>query len=141
MVDVDHFKRFNDTYGHDAGDHVLRLVAAQLAQSPGGGTAYRYGGEEFALVFPGRGQEECLPHLEELREMVETHRFTMRRRFRPRVKPKADKGRKSRLAIVITVSIGVAERNHRNTSPDQVVQAADRALYRAKEAGRNRVST
>ena len=141
MVDVDHFKRFNDTYGHDAGDHVLRLVAAQLAQAPGGGTAYRYGGEEFALVFSGRGQEECLPHLEELREMVETHRFTMRRRFRPRVKPKADKGRKSRLAIVITVSIGVAERNHRNTSPDQVVQAADRALYRAKEAGRNRVST
>jgi len=94
------------------------------------------------LVFPGKGQEECLPHLEELREMVETHKFTMRRRFRPRVpKPKADKGRKSRQAIMITVSIGVAERNHRNTSPDQVVQAADKALYRAKEAGRNRVST
>ncbi len=141
MVDVDHFKRFNDTYGHDAGDHVLRLVAARLAQAPGGGTAYRYGGEEFALVFPGKGQDECLPHLEELREMVETHRFTMRRRFRPRIKPKTDKGRKSRQAIMITVSIGVAERNHRNTSPDMVVQAADKALYRAKEAGRNRVST
>ena len=141
MVDVDYFKRFNDTYGHDAGDHVLRLVAARLAQAPGGGTAYRYGGEEFALVFPGKGQDECLPHLEELREMVETHRFTMRRRFRPRIKPKTDKGRKSRQAIMITVSIGVAERNHRNTSPDMVVQAADKALYRAKEAGRNRVST
>jgi len=142
MVDVDHFKRFNDTYGHDAGDHVLRLVAARLAQAPGGGTAYRYGGEEFVLVYPGKGQEECLPYVEELREMVETHRFTMRRRFRPRVpKPKADKGGKSRQAIMITVSIGVAERNHRNASPDQVVQAADKALYRAKEAGRNRVST
>jgi diguanylate cyclase (GGDEF)-like protein len=141
MVDVDHFKRFNDTYGHDAGDHVLRLVAARLAQAPGGGTAYRYGGEEFALVFPGKGQDDCLPHLEELRETVETSRFTMRRRFRPRVKPKADKGKKTRQAITITVSIGVAERNHRNSSPDQVVQAADKALYRAKEAGRNRVST
>jgi diguanylate cyclase (GGDEF)-like protein len=142
MVDVDHFKRFNDTYGHDAGDHVLRLVAARLAQASGGGTAYRYGGEEFALVFPGKGQDECLPHLEELRETVETSRFTMRRRFRPRLKqPKADKGRKSRQAIVITVSIGVAERNHRHANPDQVVQAADKALYRAKEAGRNRVST
>ena len=141
MVDVDHFKRFNDTYGHDAGDHVLRLVAARLAQAPGGGTAYRYGGEEFALVFPGKGQDECLPHLEELRETVETSHFTMRRRFRPRVKPKTDKGRKTRQAITITVSIGVAERNHRNSSPDQVVQAADKALYRAKEAGRNRVST
>jgi diguanylate cyclase (GGDEF)-like protein len=141
MVDVDHFKRFNDTYGHDAGDHVLRLVAARLAQAPGGGTAYRYGGEEFALVFAGKGQDECLPFLEELRETVETSRFTMRRRFRPRVKPKNDKGRKSRQAITITVSIGVAERNHRHTSPDQVVQAADKALYRAKEAGRNRVAT
>ena len=141
MVDVDHFKRFNDTYGHDAGDHVLRLVAARLAQAPGGGTAYRYGGEEFALVYPGKGQDECLPHLEELRETVETSRFTMRRRFRPRVKPKTDKGKKTRQAITITVSIGVAERNHRNSSPDQVVQAADKALYRAKEAGRNRVST
>jgi len=141
MVDVDHFKRFNDTYGHDAGDHVLRLVAARLAQASGGGTAYRYGGEEFALVFPGKGQDECLPHLEELRETVETSRFTMRRRFRPRIKPKADRGRKSRQAIVITVSIGVAERNHRHGTPDQVVQAADKALYRAKEAGRNRVST
>ena len=141
MVDVDHFKRFNDTYGHDAGDHVLRLVAARLAQGAGGATAYRYGGEEFALVFPGKGAEECLPHLEELRETVETSRFTMRRRFRPRAKVKVDKGRKTRLQITITVSIGVAERNHRNTSPDQVVLAADKALYRAKEAGRNRVST
>jgi diguanylate cyclase (GGDEF)-like protein len=140
MVDIDHFKRFNDTYGHDAGDHVLRLVAARLAHASGGGTAYRYGGEEFALVFPGKGQDECLPHLEELRETVETSRFTMRRRFRPRIKPKADRGRKSRQGIVITVSIGVAERNHRHASPDQVVQAADKALYRAKEAGRNRVS-
>src|SRR5205085_1612867 len=140
MVDVDHFKRFNDTYGHDAGDHVLRLVAARLAQAPGGSTAYRYGGEEFALVFPGKGAEECLPHLEELREVVETSRFTMRRRFRPR-KAKADKGRKTRPTITITVSIGVAERNHRHANPDQVVQAADKALYRAKESGRNRVST
>ena len=140
MVDVDHFKRFNDTYGHDAGDHVLRLVAARLAHAPGGATAYRYGGEEFALIFPGKGAEECVPHLEELRETVETSRFTMRRRFRPRSKPKALKGKKTREAIVITVSIGVAEKNHRNSTPDQVVQAADKALYRAKEAGRNRVS-
>jgi len=141
MVDVDHFKRFNDRYGHDAGDHVLRLVAARLARAPGGGTAYRYGGEEFALLFPGKGAEECVPYLEELRETVETSRFTMRRRFRPRSKPSAPKGRKTREPIVITVSIGVAERNHRHATPDQVVLAADKALYRAKEGGRNRVST
>ena len=141
MVDVDHFKRFNDRYGHDAGDHVLRLVASRLAHASGGGTAYRYGGEEFALLFPGKGAEECMPHLEELRETVETSRFTLRRRFRPRNKPAAPKGRKTREAIVITVSIGVAEKNHRHSTADQVIQAADKALYRAKEAGRNRVAT
>src|SRR5256886_11124698 len=66
--------------------------------------------------------------------------FRSRRRFRPRSKPKMDKGRKTRQAITITVSIGVAERNHRHASADQVVQAADKALDRAKEAGRNRAS-
>ncbi|MGH7530318.1 MAG: diguanylate cyclase [Gemmatimonadales bacterium] len=141
MIDVDHFKRFNDRYGHDAGDHVLRLVAARLAHGGGGGTAYRYGGEEFALVYPGRSVEECLPHLEDLRETVETSRFTMRRRFRPRRRPATPKGRKTREQITITVSIGVAERDHRHSTPDQVVQAADKALYRAKEGGRNRVAT
>jgi len=140
MIDVDHFKRFNDRYGHDAGDHVLRLVASRLAHAPGGGTAYRYGGEEFAVIYPGKGAEECMPHLEELRETVETSRFTMRRRFRPRNKANAPKGKKTREAIGITVSIGVAEKNHRHSTPDQVVQAADKALYRAKESGRNRVS-
>src|SRR2546428_11857848 len=96
MVDVDHFKRFNDTYRHDAGDHVLRLVAARLAVAPGGGTAYRYGGEEFALVFPRKGQGGGLPHLGGLREIGETSRLTMRRRCRPAGKPKAREGRKER---------------------------------------------
>lgn len=140
MVDVDHFKHFNDRYGHDAGDQVLRMVAARLAAVEGGGKAYRYGGEEFAVLFPGKGAEECLPHLEQLRETVETSRFTLRRRFRPRKKPTAPKGRQTREQIVITVSIGVAEKNSRHSIPDQVVMAADKALYRAKEAGRNRVS-
>lgn len=141
MIDVDRFKQFNDRWGHDAGDHVLRMVAARLAVVEGGGKAYRYGGEEFAVLFPGKGAEECLPHLEQLREAVEKSRFTLRRRFRPRKKPAAPKGRKTAEKITITVSIGVAEKNHRHATPDQVVVAADKALYRAKEAGRNRVST
>jgi diguanylate cyclase (GGDEF)-like protein len=141
MIDVDHFKLFNDRWGHDAGDHVLRMVAARLAAVEGGGKAYRYGGEEFAVLFPGKGSEECLPPLEQLRETIETSRFTLRRRFRPRKKPTTPKGRKTREQVVITVSIGVAEKNHRHSSPDQVVMAADKALYRAKEGGRNRVSS
>jgi len=71
MVDVDHFKQFNDRYGHDVGDQVLRMVGAALAQVSGGGKAFRYGGEEFALVFSGRTVDECAPHLEELRRTVE----------------------------------------------------------------------
>lgn len=54
MAGVDHFKRFHDTHGHDVGDQVLRLVASQLRQIGGGGKAYRYGGEELTLVFPGK---------------------------------------------------------------------------------------
>ena len=62
MVDVDHFKRFNDRYGHDVGDQVLRMVAAKLAKAPGGGRAYRYGGEEFALLYPGKSRDDALPY-------------------------------------------------------------------------------
>src|SRR2546429_1820428 len=71
MIDVDHFKRINDRHGHDVGDQVLRMIAAKLAQVPGGGKAYRYGGEEFAVIFAGRGGEECVPDLDKLRTNVQ----------------------------------------------------------------------
>ena len=67
VVDIDHFKSFNDTYGHDTGDQVLRLVAAKLAGVTGGGRAYRVGGEEFSILFPGKSAKEAMPHLELLR--------------------------------------------------------------------------
>jgi predicted signal transduction protein with EAL and GGDEF domain len=66
MVDVDHFKKFNDTHGHDIGDQVLKLVAARLAEIEGGGTAYRYGGEEFCLLFDGCTLDAALPHVERI---------------------------------------------------------------------------
>src|SRR2546426_9194380 len=71
MIDVDHFKRINDRHGHDVGDQVLKMIAAKLAQVSGGGKAYRYGGEEFAVIFPGRKAEECLADVEALRGVVE----------------------------------------------------------------------
>jgi len=141
MVDVDHFKRFNDTFGHDAGDQVLRMVAARLGTVSAGGRSFRYGGEEFAVLFPGKTVEECLPALEELRAAVEESHFTLRGRLRPRKKPDAPKGSgKKRRHVNITVSIGVADRSNGDATPDKVVRAADRALYRAKEGGRNQVS-
>jgi len=141
MVDVDHFKKFNDTYGHDAGDQVLRMVAARLGAVSGGGRSFRYGGEEFAVLFPGKTVDECLPVLEELRTAVEETRFTLRGRLRPRKKPDAPRGSgKKRRHLSITVSIGVSDHDDTDAAPDKVVQAADRALYRAKEGGRNRVA-
>jgi diguanylate cyclase (GGDEF)-like protein len=140
MVDVDHFKRINDHHGHDVGDQVLKMIAAKLAQVTGGGKAYRYGGEEFAVIFAGRGAEDCLRDLEALRQLVEDTRFILRARFRSKKKKEkvlTDRGPGQR--VPVTISIGVAEKNERHTKWDQVVKAADRALYRAKEGGRNQV--
>src|SRR4029077_7164107 len=77
MVDVDHFKKFNDTHGHDTGDQVLKLVGARLGAIDGGGKAFRYGGEEFAVLFPDRKIEEALPHLETLRKSIEDYRMSV----------------------------------------------------------------
>jgi diguanylate cyclase (GGDEF)-like protein len=142
MVDVDHFKKLNDRYGHDVGDQVLRMLASRLAKVSNGGRAFRYGGEEFAILFPGDGVEECLPELEELRRSVEDAKFTVRRRLQRRRKPaNGDGNGKKRPQITVTVSIGAAESNGRQDAPEHVVEAADRALYRAKDAGRNRVES
>ncbi|PAU58988.1 GGDEF domain-containing protein [Pseudomonas sp. PIC25] len=140
MADVDHFKRFNDTHGHDVGDQVLRLVASQLRKVRGGGRAYRYGGEEFTLVFSGKTLEECLPHLEAVRQAVENYQLQLRDKGS---RPKNDRqGRQRRGAatatsVSVTMSFGVAERQQEQRTPEEVIKAADQALYSAKSAGRN----
>lgn len=142
MLDIDFFKKLNDRHGHDVGDQVLRMVASRLSKVTGGGKAFRYGGEEFAVIFPGKYADEAIPHLKQLRKAVASSGFIIRTRKRPRTKPKNPKAiRRSQKKVSITVSIGVAERDERQTSPQEVVNAADEALYRAKKAGRNRVST
>ncbi|MGH9503510.1 MAG: diguanylate cyclase [Terriglobales bacterium] len=183
VVDVDHFKKFNDTYGHETGDQVLRMVAGKLAAVTGGGRAYRVGGEEFSILFPGKTAKDAMPHLELLRSVIEVSSFRVRageeRRSAARVQgPRQDarsqdsqardfggQDRRSserraearRLAaprrtrparpageaqsqeVSVTVSIGVAEPKARANAVEDVVHAADQALYRAKRAGRNRV--
>jgi len=139
MLDIDHFKRFNDEHGHDAGDQLLRMVGATLTRTEGGGRAFRYGGEEFAILFPGRSAVDALPHLEALRRAIEATGFTLRGRDRPTQKPKRPVAAGPRRKLSVTVSIGVAESDGGGADPREVVKAADRALYRAKGAGRNRV--
>jgi len=143
MVDIDHFKAFNDTWGHDVGDQVLKLVAARLQRVGGGGTAYRYGGEEFTILFPGRRAISVMQHLESLRKNVDSYKLMLRESRRPSrpgpagVSPPAGGANKW---ISVTISTGVAERGDRLDAPESVLAAADKALYRAKTDGRNRVS-
>lgn len=140
MVDVDHFKRFNDRHGHKAGDEALRMVATELRKVKGGGRAFRYGGEEFAILFPGATPTTSRERLEVVRSGVANRKFALRAKDRPRKRPDSPKtpAQPARL-ISVTVSIGVAGPNARHSTPDTVLQAADRALYRAKDSGRNRV--
>ena len=139
MCDVDHFKKFNDTYGHDAGDQVLRMVAAELSQVGGGGRAFRYGGEEFLIVFRGRSAKEAEPFVESLRRSIADRGFVLRSPDRPARQPGPAKETKQTSAprVNISISIGIAERSKRHSTPELVLDAADTTLYRAKEAGRN----
>ena len=142
MVDVDHFKQFNDTHGHDVGDQVLRLVGGRLAEVEGG-VAYRYGGEEFCVLFPGSDIAAAERALEAIRASIESYRMAVRGADRPK---QAEEGAKRRGAaaaekmLSVTVSIGVATPSEKHRAPREVVMAADEALYRAKKGGRNRVS-
>jgi diguanylate cyclase (GGDEF)-like protein len=156
VVDIDHFKKFNDTYGHDTGDQVLRMVAGRLAQVGGGGRAFRVGGEEFSILFVGRMMKDVVEHLEILRGVVAASKFRVRgvedrRRSPVRVADRRvaarGKTRRSRRVplergegmLSVTISIGAAEPNAKLRDVEQVIGAADKALYKAKNAGRNRV--
>ena len=138
MLDVDHFKKFNDNFGHDAGDAVLRMIAARMAKVQGGGSSYRYGGEEFTVVFNGKNAETAAHHLENLRAEIAAHPFVIRHKARRSGDKKAKAGVNK--SVKITVSIGFADSNGSETDPWKVLKLADKALYRAKGKGRNCIS-
>jgi len=126
LLDIDHFKQVNDTYGHLIGDKVLRLIAVMLTRSvKGQDVAARYGGEEFAVLLPGTPLNGAWTVAETIRRTVEKSRFK-----------RTDTGEP---IGTVTVSLGIAQ--HRlNESPDDLVRRCDQALYRAKRQGRNRVA-
>lgn len=142
MLDVDHFKKFNDTHGHDVGDDVLRLVASRVKQVGNGGTAYRYGGEEFCVVFPRRSTEDCAAAMDQVRESIASYKMSIRdRKLRP---VQAREGSRRRGAtklksnqVSVTVSAGIAARGDNHPDPEAVLSAADTKLYKAKKKGRN----
>lgn len=117
LIDVEHFKSFNDTFGHPAGDEVLRQVAELLRQSVRDGDQLgRYGGEEFAVLLPNTDQHRATALAERIRRVIGNHAFPHRK---------------------VTVSIGVTTTKHSGHEPTQLIQDADQALYAAKHAGRN----
>ena len=125
ILDVDHFKRFNDTWGHAAGDVVLRAVGQTLRESiRESDVAVRYGGEEFVVLLPGMDSTAALERAERLRRRMEETAIQIPRRAEP--------GR-------ITISIGVSAYKIDGDSPEALLDAADTRLFKAKDAGRNRV--
>jgi diguanylate cyclase (GGDEF)-like protein len=123
-IDIDHFKKFNDNHGHDAGDTVLRAVGECLKTCfRDEDVACRFGGEEFLVVLPGAGAEVAMRKAEELRATIEALTVRYLDANLPRV----------------TISIGVAAFPRSGENPQAVLKAADEALYRAKGEGRNRV--
>ncbi len=144
IADIDYFKTFNDTYGHNVGDQVLRMVAGHLARVGGGGHAFRYGGEEFTILFPRRSTAEVEEVLEELRRRIDAARFTLRSRDRPETPPPKEAragAKRKHTPLSVTVSLGLAGRNGAKRTPEEVLKAADEALYSAKRNGRNRIAS
>ncbi len=129
MIDVDHFKSVNDTYGHQVGDEVLKalasIVSSQAIQFKG--YVARYGGEELVVMAEGLGEERSFLSAEAIRQDVQRYDFRIR-----------TDGQFSNLPLRFTVSIGVALLQP-NWTPAELVQAADKAMYMAKQAGRNQV--
>ena len=118
LVDVDHFKKVNDTHGHVKGDKVLKGVADVLRKKVRGGTAYRYGGEEMVVLLPKATVQEAAAAAERLRAGIENHAIA---------------------GVRVTASFGVAQYDASIEDPAALVEKADSMLYRAKEGGRNRV--
>lgn len=142
MIDVDRFKKFNDTYGHKTGDQVLKMIGARLGKISGGAKTFRYGGEEFTAIFAGRSVDDAVSHVEDFRKEVESTPFIVRGRERRR-KNGSNRGQKSgftRRQVKVTVSIGLAGPDGKTTNPQKVIKAADRKLYQAKRGGRNRTA-
>jgi len=133
MLDVDHFKKFNDSFGHESGDQALRMVASRLARIAGGGKAYRYGGEEFAVLFPGKAADEVFIYIDRMRKIIEQSTFVVRGKDR---RNRRSMGRSGKKQTSVTVSIGVASSSE-HMSPAEILRVADQALYKAKERGRN----
>jgi diguanylate cyclase (GGDEF)-like protein len=142
MVDADHFKKINDRFGHDLGDQALRVIANCISKT-GGARAFRYGGEEFCLLFKGKSREEVADSLEQVRQTIANYDMAIRdKKHRPKDQASGLKRRgasKRHSNLRLTVSVGVVDSTD-GGSFEQLIKLADRALYKAKASGRNQLA-
>jgi len=121
MVDVDHFKKINDTYGHPVGDEVLKILVARMNHSVKADTMVaRYGGEEFVITLPEVDEDSALRTAERIRQSVEASKFAIEEH-----------------EIKVTISLGIASKSDNNSTLSDIISNADKALYLAKRSGRN----
>lgn len=130
MIDIDEFKDFNDTYGHDAGDIVLRQVA-EIIDRQSSGEVYRFGGEEFTILYPRREVNQLEEELEDIREAVSSNKVNVTKKS-----ARATKKYKK----TVSISLGAASPSKEQPTPEMVLSAADEAMYQSKQAGRNQLS-
>ncbi len=127
MLDIDHFKRFNDLYGHPVGDEVLRIISSIIRKYIRSyDQPYRYGGEEFAIICPYTTRRKAIPLAERIRKAIENYPF---------------KAGRAMEKVKLTASMGIASYPENALTRTELVGKADQALYLAKEEGRNRIST
>lgn len=138
IIDIDHFKKVNDNFGHQVGDEILKMVASTIEKYAKGGKVFRYGGEEFVVIFPRKTIKDTLVIFERIRYGIQERSFVIRSSNRPKKKPEDKslyKGGTNRIRV--TVSIGIAEKSEDLCTSSQLVGVADKALYQAKSNGRN----
>jgi len=138
MMDIDHFKSFNDRYGHDEGDNVLKLVGKSLNNDMG--NTFRYGGEEFFAVFEGRDCNSAFSVADRARKKLSKREFFIRppQKIRKTTSEKQrGKSKTNMKKVRVTVSIGLAKPDEAHQTPTEVMKLADEALYKAKNKGRN----
>jgi GGDEF domain-containing protein len=140
IVEIDDLRLINDRYGRSVAERVLHLVATKIAAVPGGGNAFRYSDETFAVIFSGTSAMETLGHLDAVRRRIEMARVPLRGRSRFRQFFHQSNGSSSNVEeLPVTVSIGVAERTNLKYGPDHVIKAAYKAMYGVKQSGGNQV--
>jgi diguanylate cyclase (GGDEF)-like protein len=140
MIDIDHFKKFNDSYGHSEGDNVLRYVAKHIAEDTGG-AAFRYGGEEFSVIYRGMEIKNVCRILDTMRTNLAAGKFYLRSSEAVRIlktKKNRRKTQHNKKSVSVTISIGIAQKTASKRDAQAVIDTADKALYRAKDNGRNR---